>query len=228
MMQGRTIAVGDIHGCATALRAVLGVVTPTTDDTVVILGDVIDRGPDSKGVVERLLELDNDCTMVTLMGNHEEMFAAALEGADGLRYWLRFGGDRVLASYAVSDPHDLPWAHRSFLRGGKDYFETETHLFVHANYRPDFPLAMQSATLLRWAFLEPAKSLPHYSGKVAVVGHTPQMHGEVLDLGHLVCIDTGCYNGGWLTALDVGSGCLWQANEQGEVRLGALGRGGKR
>jgi serine/threonine protein phosphatase 1 len=63
---------------------------------------------------------------------------------------------------------------------------------------------------------------PHASWKVAVVGHTPQKNGEILNLGHLVCIDTYCHGGSWLTALDVGSGRYWQANEKGEVREGKL------
>jgi serine/threonine protein phosphatase 1 len=67
---------------------------------------------------------------------------------------------------------------------------------------------------------------PHCSGKIAVVGHTPQVSGEILDLGHLVCLDTGCGVGGWLTALDVESGAVWRVDEAGRPRhlyLGTLG-----
>ena len=79
------------------------------------------------------------------------------------------------------------------------------HIFVHAYYEPDRPLHEQSWGGLRWASLPPIPK-PHCSGKVAIVGHTPQKNGEVLDLGYLKCIDTFCHGGGWLTALEVRHG----------------------
>src|SRR5436309_16118809 len=84
-------------------------------------------------------------------------------------------------------------------------------------------MAEQPWSALLWEHLRPEWAGRHYSGKTAVVGHTPQKDGNVLDLGFLVCIDTGCCEGGWLTALDVGTGGYWQANQRGEVRQGRLG-----
>src|SRR5262249_51615265 len=92
----------------------------------------------------------------------------------------------------------------------------------HAGYQPDLTLDRQPGSVLRRRSSEDEWPGPHVSGKVAVVGHTPQKSGAILDLGHLVCIDTNCHGGGWLTALDVGSGRYWQANEQGQVREGRL------
>jgi serine/threonine protein phosphatase 1 len=112
--------------------------------------------------------------------------------------------------------------HCSFLNSCEAHHETETHLFVPAGYRADLPLRRQPGTVLRRRPPEGGWPGPHVSGKVAVVGHTPQKSGEILDLGHLLCIDTNCHRGGWLTALDVGSGRYWQANEQGQVREGRL------
>jgi serine/threonine protein phosphatase 1 len=114
--------------------------------------------------------------------------------------------------------------HRSFLNSCEDYHETATHIFVHAGYQPGLPLKDQPAAGLRRTPFKAEWPTPHVSGNAAIVGHTPQKSGEVLDLGHLVCIDTNCHGGGWLTALDVGSGRWWQANEQGEVREGQLKR----
>ena len=89
------------------------------------------------------------------------------------------------------------------------WFETETHFFVHANYDPDLSLDQQDDQLLRWMSLHDSLPGPHASGKIAVVGHTPQ--SEILDLGHLICLDTGCVYGGHLTAMDIHSRKTWQS-----------------
>jgi serine/threonine protein phosphatase 1 len=99
MTEGRTIVTGDIHGCATALKTIIEAIQPTEQDTLVFLGDYIDRGPDSRGVVEQVVALAERCTVVPLLGNHEEMLLAALEGGQSeVRYWRKFGGDVALAS----------------------------------------------------------------------------------------------------------------------------------
>jgi serine/threonine protein phosphatase 1 len=219
---GRTIAIGDIHGCSAALQALLDAVAPRRQDTVVTLGNYIDHGPDSKEVVLLLLALVGRCTLVPLKGDHEEMFLAALECQDDFRSWLGSGGDQTLRSYGVDHPRSMPRLHCSFLNSCNDHHETETHLFVHAGYQADLPLRRQPAAVLRRKSLDAGRSGPHVSGKVAVVGHSPQKSGEILDLGHIVCLDTYCHGGGWLTALDVGSGYYWQANGRGEVREGRL------
>jgi len=105
-----------------------------------------------------------------------------------------------------------------FRQSPEDYFEAETHIFVHANYDPERPMNRISGTKLRWEHLDVNRLRPHCSGKTVVVGHTPQVSGEVLDLGYLIGIDTDCFQGGWLSALDVGTGGVVQANQRGEVR----------
>jgi serine/threonine protein phosphatase 1 len=104
------------------------------------------------------------------------------------------------------------------LAGCRGYYETPTHLFLHAGYVPELALAEQPGLALQWRVTDAATAVPHRSGKVAVVGHTPQQSGEVLDLGFLVCIDTNCARGGWLTALEVGTGRVWQADRSGRLR----------
>jgi serine/threonine protein phosphatase 1 len=96
-----------------------------------------------------------------------------------------------LDSYGDSGRPDLiPKSHFEFLKDCVSYFETDTHLFVHANYRQDLPLATADDYTLRWLSLRDFVPEPHTSGKVAVMGHTPQL--EVLDMGHFICIDTNC------------------------------------
>lgn len=215
---GRTIAIGDIHGCSQALDALLSAIEPSASDTIVALGDYVDRGPDSRGVVERMLALAKDCSLVPLMGNHEIMLLDCIDRDDIDPAWLTYGGKETLASYG-GRLEDIPQEHVAFFRGLLPYFETESHLFVHANYQHNLPLAEQPPYLLFWEHLHLHLPRRHESGKTAIVGHTSQKSAEILDLGHVVCIDTFCHGGGWLTALDAGSGKVWQADRAGHLRV---------
>ena len=94
------------------------------------------------------------------------------------------------------------------------------HLFAHANYDPNRPLSDTPGHTLRWSLLEEPYPTPHQSGKVVIVGHTEQAGGEILDLGHVKCIDTRCHGYGWLTALDLRTGHQWQASRWGALRDG--------
>jgi serine/threonine protein phosphatase 1 len=223
-MPGRTIAIGDVHGCPAALRAVLEAAGPGPDDTVVTLGDYLDRGPDSKGVVEILLDLAGGCRLVPLLGNHEDLLLAALTDRKALEVWLRCGGDATVRSYGWVKGQGrrlaelFPPEHLQFLSGCRLLHETESHFFAHAGYVPELPLDAQPREALLWRVTDSRTARPHASGKVAVVGHTPQRSGEILDLGFLVCLDTDCQRGGWLTAWDVASGQVWQADERGRMR----------
>jgi serine/threonine protein phosphatase 1 len=221
---GRTIAIGDVHGCLAALSALLDAIDPGPDDLLVTLGDYVDRGPHSRGVIERLIDLGRRGRLIPLLGNHDELMLDALNDHAALRRWLTLGGADTLRSYgwrpggprrAVADW--IPRPHRKFLAGCLPYHETSRHLFVHAGYVPELPLRDQPGEALRWRVTSAATASPHHSGKVAVVGHTAQMSGEVLDLGFLLCIDTNCARGGWLTALDVDSGRVWQADRAGKL-----------
>lgn len=225
-MRRRTIAIGDIHGCSTALTTLLRLIDPGPSDLIVTLGDYVDRGPDSRGVLECLLDLERRGGLLPILGNHEQMMLDAWERRDvavrsnpTLSSWLEFGGMATLDSYGPSALlDDVPAEHLDFLRRCLPYHETDTHLFLHANYQPDVPLEHQTALMLRWESLRDFLPGPHRSGKTAIVGHTSQKSGEVLDCGHLKCIDTYCHGGGWLTALDVDTGQLWQADRTGRSR----------
>ncbi|MFL5339019.1 MAG: metallophosphoesterase [Gemmataceae bacterium] len=226
-MAPRTVAIGDIHGCPDALAALVDVLALDRDDTVIMLGDYIDRGPNGRGVLDRLIALASRCRLIPLLGNHEEALLDALRDTSALRRWLDLGGADTLRSYgwAPGGPRRaladwIPRPHRDFLAGCRSYYETATHLFIHAGFVPDLPMADQPALALRWRVTDAATAVPHCSGKVAVVRHTPQRSGEVLDLGFLVCIDTNCARGDWPTALDVGTRQIWQADRSGRLRVG--------
>jgi serine/threonine protein phosphatase 1 len=216
-MPGRTIAIGDIHGCLAALDAVLAGIEPRPDDTLVTLGDYIDRGPHSREVIERLLRLKDECRLVPLLGNHDQMLLLICEGMPELiSDWRLFGGDATRASYGGPVPGCIPPEHLDFLRNCRLFHETEHHIFVHGNYLPNLPLEEQLPTVLLWDSLRRRQPGPHRSGKTAIIGHTAQKDGKILDLDHLKCIDTWCYGEGWLTALEVHTGQVWQADKSGQ------------
>jgi len=215
----RTIAIGDIHGCDQALETVLTAIAPTPDDTIITLGDVVDRGPNSKRVIELLLDLATRCRFVGIMGNHEEMMLKVVVGREPPHFWLKFGGVATLDSYGFDGNLEVvPPEHLQFLQSFVTFHETPTHFFVHANYDPKKPLDQQSVGMLRWKRLDEHLPGPHFSGKRAVLGHTADESGEIFSLKHMVCIDTYCHGGQWLTALDVDSGKIWQANDDGQLR----------
>jgi serine/threonine protein phosphatase 1 len=217
-MKPRTIAIGDIHGCSAALDALLEAIRPRQEDLIVTLGDYINRGPDSKGVIERLIDLSHQCRLVPLLGNHDQMLLNARSGLHTMN-WMRMGGFATLHSYGtVRELSLIPDDHIKFLKSCLDYFETDTHIFVHANYFPDISIGEQPVEMMRWGSIKDMTPGAHRSGKTVIVGHTSQKNGEILDLGHAKCIDTYCCGGGWLTALDVQTGEVWQADIKGNMR----------
>jgi serine/threonine protein phosphatase 1 len=219
----RTLAIGDIHGCNTALATLLEGLELTADDAVVMLGDAVDRGPDSRDVVGQLMALRERCQVVCILGNHEQMLLDALDGRMPLQEWLVHGGAQTLDSYGQgAGLNALDPTHIEFIRTWGDVHETESHFFAHGNYLATRPLNRQPWRDLRWQSLKWHTPAAHVSGKTAVLGHTSNKQGEILNLGHLVCIDTYCHGGKWLTALDAASGRVWQANEFRELRTAEL------
>lgn len=190
------------------------------EDTVITLGDYVDRGPDSKGVIDFLIGLRERCNLVTLRGNHEIMMEQARENRGNAAGWLSVGGHETMDSYHAATLEDVPARHWEFLRNCLPSYETKTHFFVHANAYPDIAIKDQPDSMLYWEFFD--NPPPHESGRTMVCGHSSQKSGLPLNVGHAVCIDTWAYGGGWLTCLDVESGGYWQTNERGESRCDHL------
>lgn len=221
---GRTLAIGDIHGCLRALDTLLDQVGPEPADRLIFLGDYVDRGPDSRGVLDRLLEISERFETWPLIGNHDLMMLAAPHTDADYAFWTSFGGDEALASYAPADARrpgildDVPPRHWELLEHGLyGAVEDPTHFFAHAGLRAGTPLIGQDVHALCWRKLSATRE-PHVSGKTLVCGHTAQKTGLPLDLGHTICIDTWVYGDGWLSCLEVGGGQIWQANQAGKRR----------
>lgn len=221
----RVVAVGDIHGYLGALQTLVEVADIGAADLLVTLGDYVDRGPDSAGVLDWLCQWSDAGRLVPLRGNHDIMFLDAVAGGEWKLAWPGYGGDATLQSYRdrgiqlMAD--GIPERHFRFLTEEcRKLYVTESHFFVHAMADPDRPFDDQPDWLVYWEkWLDPP---PHVSGKTLVCGHTAQKSGLSLSNGHAVCIDTWVYGRGWLTALDVGTGDFWQARENGETRSGRI------
>ncbi len=221
----RTIAIGDVHGCARALDTLLREIQPAPDDLIIGIGDYVDRGMESSAVLEILSSLISACRFVPLIGNHEiMMFKGLQKGRDqkDFDFWFQHGGSATVASYG-GRLQNIPQHHLTFLSHCLRYYETENFFFIHANYDPDLSLTEQPDELIFWEHISRYTPGPHYNGKTAIVGHTPQADGHVLNLGHIRVIDTFCYGDRWLTAHDVESGKIWQANNVGDLREAELG-----
>jgi serine/threonine protein phosphatase 1 len=227
---GRILAIGDIHGCFDALLTLTAFVDIKDDDTIITLGDYVDRGPNTRAVIDWLLQMDDTHTLIPLRGNHEVMMLSALENDAHLDSWLFNGGDTALDSYSPIEGEpgrltDIPDRHWRFLNDRLHaYYETETHFFVHANAYSDIPLDEQPDFMLYWdKFDDPPR---HQSGKIMVCGHTSQKSGKPIANENAVCLDSRVYGTGWLTCLDAESGQIYQGHTSGEtrtMRLDAIG-----
>jgi serine/threonine protein phosphatase 1 len=214
----RMVAIGDIHGCFRAFDALLNEISPAPTDTLITLGDYTSRGDESRQVLDRLIKLSEECQLVPILGNHDEMMLEARNGTVEKSRWIDSGGFETMMSYGPDvDLRVVPEAHWQFLKSCVPYFETDKHFFVHANYDHRLPLDQQDEWTLRWMSLDDAFPKAHCAGKCAVLGHTPQMTGEILDRQYLKAVDTGCGFGGRLTAFEVGSGQTWQVAENGSA-----------
>jgi len=189
-----TFAIGDIHGCLAPLRTLLAMIeTRWVSGTVVFLGDYIDRGPDSCGVIE-LLKAGPEkpgWQWITLKGNHEDMMVGAYAGRSERDWWLDNGGLETELSYDGRVPaEDLLWADRLPL------IHVDVHrIFVHAGVVPEFPLDRQSPRDLLWLRTYPVSD---YWGKHLCHGHTPSRTNPQT-IGNRTNIDSGCVFSGKLT-----------------------------
>ncbi|MEM1027733.1 MAG: metallophosphoesterase family protein [Planctomycetota bacterium] len=201
----RTLAIGNIHGQAEQFASLLQFVELKPSDRLITLGDYVDRGPDSRGVIEQLIALHQTHNLVTLRGNHDMSMADAQNDPDMLDIWRVYGAESTLRSYGPGGLADVTASHWTFLNEQcQDLFETDTHIFVHGFVAPDQPLAKQEPAQLHWTGIDDAE--PHPSGKTVICGHRPQEDGRPLDRGFGICLDTT----GWLTCMDVDTTECWQ------------------
>lgn len=224
----RMLAISDIHGELDKFERLLALVNYNKDqDQLLLLGDYVDRGPQSRGVLDKVLELKNEGA-IALIGNHEKMMMDAFHGDPmNLKRWFYNGGIKTLQNYGyeiekddakywyttdeIPDPlyiNEEIRPHIEVLKTFPYYFETNTHIFVHAGVHPETPLATTEPHTLVWIRDEFHQG---YTGKKTVVfGHTPTKHlhqsNEVyFGDNNIIGIDGGCAYGGRLYCYEVRS-----------------------
>ena len=224
----RIYAIGDVHGRDDLLERMLAKIDedlaahPIERAIQVFLGDYVDRGPSSRGVVSRLFDRAHSHETVFLLGNHEVMFSQFLEAPEILGHWQQLGGLDTLMSYGVEVPHKIapaqfadlsaaifkamPASHRSFLNQLVPWFSCGSYFFVHAGVRPGVALEAQRQQDLCWIREE---FLNHEGdfGKIIVHGHTPVPEPEIWP--NRINIDTGAYATGRLTCLILEGSKSW-------------------
>lgn len=223
----RVYAIGDIHGRLDLFAQLIERIEADeaargpADTTVVLLGDLIDRGPDSAGVIDAARAWAKRRKVRAISGNHEEMLLKSFARRDTLRHFLRYGGRETLLSYAIERhayeqlsldelqamlPELVPAEHVAFLEAMEDSIVIGDYLFVHAGIRPGVPLERQKLADLRW-IREPFTNDPRAHGMVVVHGHT--ITAEVEELPNRIGIDTGAFMSGRLTALGLEGTARW-------------------
>lgn len=242
---GRVYAVGDIHGRLDLFEELIERIERDdnargpAETTIVLLGDLIDRGPDSAGVLDLALALCARRNTRVLCGNHEEMLLRSLSSVDVLRHFLRFGGKETVLSYPLSrqryntlsmeELQDemrrlIPPEHVNFILGMEDYVVIGDYAFVHAGIRPGVPLEQQKRADLRW-IREQFLDDPRDHGLIVVHGHT--ITDEVDECANRIGIDTGAYASGRLTAIGLEGNDRWYlaADEaNGVAETASMGR----
>ncbi|MFO7882450.1 MAG: metallophosphoesterase family protein [Kosmotogaceae bacterium] len=201
--------IGDIHGCLKSLKKLMKKLPVKKEDELIFVGDYIDRGSDSKGVVDFLVELSNKYKCIFLRGNHEQMLLDYLDDKKLGRIWYLNGMDATLKSYG--DINSIPKDHLDFFRSTEFYYLTGDYLIVHAGLVPGKPLEEQDKMELIWIREEFIYCNKPLNSKIIVFGHTPFLDGPYFDKTK-IGIDTGCVYGGKLTAIRLEDREYFQVN----------------
>ncbi|MFO7847788.1 MAG: metallophosphoesterase family protein [Balneolaceae bacterium] len=193
-MTDQIVAIGDIHGCSKSLKALWEKLEPYEKYIHLFVGDYIDRGPDSREVVDFLLKVKQERKTVFLRGNHEVMLLDALETGN-TRNWMLNGGQSTLNSYGKgAELKDIPESHLEFFKRTRLYFETENYFFVHAGIPPTLTVeeSKEDASAHDYFFWgrEHLNAFAPPWEKTVVFGHTPQPFP--IQQQKMIGIDTGC------------------------------------
>lgn len=191
-------AIGDIHGCLGPLKELIREINPSVEDKLIFIGDYIDRGPDSHGVIDFLIALSVNRNCVFIRGNHEQMMIDYFSDKPDGKLWPLNGMEATLESYGSI--FSIPSYHLDFLEETIMFHEEGSFTFVHAGVKPGIPLGKQKNKDLLWIRDEFIYSKKPLKEQVVIFGHTPMLSG-LLFQKYKIGIDTGCVYGGKLSAI---------------------------
>ncbi len=201
-----TYAIGDIHGCLWALKELIQKLPLSSGDKLIFLGDYVDRGPDSKGVIDFLINLSKFYNCIFLRGNHEQMMLECLEKGRDCYLWELNGAGATIRSYG--GVRNIPEDHLAFLQSTRLYHVSDNLIFVHAGLRPGIPIEKQDPFDLVWIRDEFIYSKDAVPGYTVIFGHTP--FANVLILSDKIGVDTGCVYGGRLSCIRIEDQSIFQ------------------
>jgi len=195
----RTFVIGDIHGCAATLRQLVDVVIHISqNDRLYLLGDLIDRGPDSKGVLDFVFELRKRGVEVnSVRGNHEEMYLKGCGDAYFMMLWSSNGGQTTLSSFQADGPGDIPGRYRDLMRSFPLYILLDDFVLVHAGLNFGLPDPFEDTSAMLWTrstYVDRQK----IDGRRLICGHTPASRAQLEASlnNNKITLDNGCVFGG--------------------------------
>ena len=209
----KLFAIGDIHGCFDPFREIVeNKIRIRKNDRIVLLGDYIDRGSQSKEVVDYIINLqEKGFDIVPLMGNHESMLLESVQSEQSLYNWFMNGGSETLFSFGVDSAKELDSTYMSFFKRLRYYYIHGKFIFVHAGFNDGLSDPFEDKSEMIWSRRE-TYSNPAFNGKIIVHGHTPVPYSvcreEVMAHNSVIDIDTGCVYDEWggfghLTAIEL-------------------------
>lgn len=211
----RSFAISDIHGCSRTFHALLDTIALSKGDVLYLLGDYVDRGPDSRGVVDTILAMQADGYQVNcLRGNHEELVTQAFTTGQARESWMRVEGAETFMSFGVSDPCDLAPVYQRFFHSLHNLIEVDGFILVHAGLNFEIANPFDDERAMRWLRMWHSNIRYEWlAGRIVVHGHTPTSRGEIAR--SLSVIDTQQW-------LDIDAGCVF-AHKYAKIDASTLG-----
>ncbi len=219
----RTIAIGDIHGCINPFNDLLEKICLSKEDKLVLLGDYIDRGPDSKAVLDKIIDLkDKGFDITPLLGNHEMMLLRSIENPKFQKMWRLNGGETSLQSFNCSNPIEIPEIYKIFLNKMPHFLKLGKYIFVHAGLNEDSETPYSDTESMLW--IRKGEYMQDFIQENTIIhGHTPisllELKKDLKNKPKVINLDTGCvYNHraglGYLSAYCINTSELFTVQNQ--------------
>lgn len=194
----RTFILTDIHGYDEQFKKLLKIIGLKRTDKLILLGDYIDRGRQSKEVLDTILLLkEHDFDVIALRGNHEQMLLQTFDNSAKLPFWLKNGGDKTLTSFGTSHFNRIPAKYIEFLHSMPYYYDDGKHIYVHAGLNTSIDNPFDDTRSMLWMrHWESELNADWLMDRTIIYGHTPKDIAQIrksIKKGQLICLDNGIY-----------------------------------